>query len=50
VIGPLYSVGGNAGVWIEIAGGMTLGALLFVAAVLRSGATSVPAQAPAMSA
>jgi MFS family permease len=50
VIGPLYRVGGNPGVWIEIAGGMTVGALLFVAAVLRFGAGSVPAEAPALSA
>jgi MFS family permease len=48
--GPLYRVGGNPGVWIEIAGGMTVGALLFVAAVLRFGAGSVPAEAPALSA
>jgi MFS family permease len=50
VIGPLYRVGGNPGVWIEIAGGMTVGALLFIAAVLRFGAGSVPAEAPALSA
>jgi hypothetical protein len=35
VIGPLYRVAGNSGVWIEIAGGMTLGAVLFVGTVLR---------------
>jgi MFS family permease len=50
VIGPLYRVGGTPGVWIEIAGGMTVGALLFIAAVLRFGAGSVPAEAPALSA
>ncbi|MGZ4137711.1 MAG: MFS transporter [Gaiellaceae bacterium] len=36
IIGPIYRWGGNAGVWIEIAGGMTIGALLFIAAVLRA--------------
>ena len=36
VIGPVYRWAGNAGVWTEIAGGMTLGALLFVAAVIRA--------------
>jgi MFS family permease len=35
VIGPLYRAAGNTGVWIEIAGGMTLGAVLFVGTVLR---------------
>jgi MFS family permease len=35
VIGPLYRASGNAGVWIEIAGGMSLGAVLFVGTVLR---------------
>jgi MFS family permease len=35
VIGPLYRAAGNTGVWVEIAGGMTLGALLFVGTVLR---------------
>jgi hypothetical protein len=50
VFGPRNRVGGNPGVWIEIAGGMTVGALLFIAAVLRFGAGSVPAEAPALSA
>ena len=50
MIGPVYRFGGNAAVWTEIAGGMTLGALLFVAAVLRSGESGAPAQASAMSA
>jgi predicted MFS family arabinose efflux permease len=35
VVGPIYRGAGNTGVWIEIAGGMTLGALLFIGAVLR---------------
>ena len=49
VIGPLYRLGGNAAVWIEIAGGMSVGALLFIAAVLRASpgdAADVPAVAP----
>jgi MFS family permease len=50
VVGPLYRWGGNAGVWTEIAGGMTLGALLFIVAVVRSGESGAPAQVPAMSA
>jgi MFS family permease len=50
VIGPLFRWGGNAAVWIEIAGGMSLGALLFLAAVARSGERDAPAQAPAISA
>ena len=35
VVGPIYRGAGNTGVWIEIAGGMTFGALLFIGAVLR---------------
>ena len=38
IIGPLYRVGGNAAVWTEIAGGMSLGALLFIGAVWRASA------------
>ena len=34
VVGPIYRGAGNTGVWIEIAGGMTLGAALFIGAVL----------------
>lgn len=36
VVGPVYRWAGNTGVWIEIAGGMSVGALLFLAAVWRS--------------
>jgi MFS family permease len=52
VIGPIYRWAGNAGVWTEIAGGMTLGAILFTAAVLRASGDplEVPAQATATSA
>ncbi len=37
-VGPIFGRWGNGGVWVAIAGGLTVGALLFVAAVLRSGA------------
>jgi MFS family permease len=42
VIGPLYRVGGNSAVWFEIAGGMSLGALLFLAAVFHRGSEAKP--------
>jgi len=42
VIGPLYRWAGNAAVWAEIAGGMTLGGLLFLFAVWRSSAGDAP--------
>jgi MFS family permease len=38
IVGPLYRWGGNAAVWTEIAGGMSLGALLFIGAVWRASA------------
>jgi MFS family permease len=38
VIGPIYRWAGNAAVWTEIAGGMTLGGLLFLGAVWRASA------------
>lgn len=38
LIGPLYGAGGNAGVWIAIAGGTSLGAALFIVAALRGSA------------
>ena len=42
LIGPLYRYGGNAAVWTEIAGGMTVGAVLFVIVAARA-----PAEVPA---
>jgi MFS family permease len=42
LVGPIYGWAGNAGVWIEVAGGMTLGGLLFIAAVVRSSAGDAP--------
>jgi MFS family permease len=50
LVGPLYRWHGNAAVWTEIAGGMTVGALLFIAAALHVGADALPDQATATSA
>jgi MFS family permease len=51
VIGPLYRFHGNAAVWIEIAGGMTLGGVLFIVAALRAPAeVDAAVQATPMSA
>jgi MFS family permease len=36
IIGPLYRWHGNGAVWVEIAGGMSAGALLFIVAALRA--------------
>jgi MFS family permease len=47
VIGPIYRRGGNAAVWIEIAGVMSVGALLFVATVLRTSPAERAAAKPA---
>jgi MFS family permease len=49
VIGPLYRVGGNSAVWVEIAGGMSIGALLFLAAVFLRGGEAKPDGASALS-
>jgi len=35
LVGPVYELGGNAAVWVVIAGGVTLGAALFVLAAWR---------------
>jgi predicted MFS family arabinose efflux permease len=35
VVGPVYRAFGNAGVWVTVAGGMTIGALLLIAAILN---------------
>lgn len=48
-VGPVYRAAGNGGVWVMIAGGMSIGALLFVAAVLnglRRDATDLVAVPP----
>ena len=38
VVGPLYGWDGNKAVWLALAGGMSLGAALFLAAALRPSA------------
>ena len=51
VVGPLYRFHGNAAVWIEIAGGMTIGAVLFLIVVARTPAeVDAAVQATPMSA
>jgi len=42
LIGPVYNAGGNSAVWLAIAAGMSLGALLFVAAAIRGSAGDAP--------
>jgi MFS family permease len=42
IIGPMYRLGGNPAVWTEIAGGMTLGAVLFIAATAGVSARDAP--------
>jgi len=45
LVGPIFTRWGNGGVWVAIAGGLTAGSLLFVAAVLRAGSQPAPATA-----
>lgn len=35
-VGPVFTRWGNAGVWVEIAGGLTLGSLLFIAVTVAA--------------
>ena len=44
-VGPIFTRWGNGGVWVAIAGGLTVGALLFVVAAQRGGPRAVPATA-----
>jgi predicted MFS family arabinose efflux permease len=37
-VGPVYRAAGNAGVWVLIAGGLSVGSVLFVAAAIRGSA------------
>jgi len=46
LIGPVYNAGGNSAVWLAIAGGMSVGALLFVAAAIRGSAGDAPDVVP----
>lgn len=41
--GPVFTRFGNAGVWVLIAGGLTIGSLLFIAAALRPDARAAAA-------
>src|SRR4051812_2860900 len=50
LVGPVYNVSGNAAVWVLIAGGITLGALLFALAARRGSREPVPDYATAISA
>jgi hypothetical protein len=47
LVGPVYNWLGNAGVWVLLAGGVSLGAVLFVtAAALRGGELDLPQATP----
>jgi len=46
LIGPIYNAGGNEAVWLSIAAGMSVGAVLFIAAVLRGSASDAPDVVP----
>jgi predicted MFS family arabinose efflux permease len=37
-VGPVYHAAGNAGVWVLIAGGLSIGSVLFIAAAIRGSA------------
>jgi len=50
IIGPLYRYHGNAAVWTEIAGGMTVGAVLFVIVAARAPAEVAAVHAEPISA
>ena len=41
-VGPIFQRYGNSGVWIALAGGLSLGALLFVAVVFRRSPGDAP--------
>ena len=47
LVGPVFRSWGNAGVWVMLAGGVSLGALLFVLLVLVRGSSLGAAQATA---
>ena len=50
LVGPIYNLNGNVAVWIMIAGGITLGALLFALAAWRGSTEPVGDYGRAMSA
>ena len=41
-VGPVYGFAGNAGVWVLIAGGLSVGSVLFIAAAIRGSASGAP--------
>jgi MFS family permease len=41
-VGPVYRFAGNGGVWVLIAGGLSLGSVLFIAAAVRGSADDAP--------
>ena len=40
-VGPVYRLWGNAGVWIMIAGGLSVGTALFIVAAIRGSGSEV---------
>jgi predicted MFS family arabinose efflux permease len=46
LVGPIYRAWGNGGVWVLIAGGLSLGTVLFIGAVSRRGAADLVAVPP----
>jgi MFS family permease len=41
-VGPVYHAAGNGGVWVLIAGGLSVGSVLFIAAAIRGSAGDAP--------
>jgi hypothetical protein len=41
-VGPVYRSAGNSGVWVLIAGGLSIGSVLFIAAAIRGSAGEAP--------
>jgi predicted MFS family arabinose efflux permease len=46
LVGPVFRAWGNSGVWVMLAGGLTLGAVLFSAAALRGARLDTAAATP----
>jgi hypothetical protein len=42
-VGPIYHSAGNGGVWVLIAGGLSVGSVLFIAAAVRGSAADAAA-------
>jgi hypothetical protein len=45
LVGPVFTWHGNMGVWILLAGGLSVGALLFTTAAMRGDARDLQASA-----